>query len=167
MQSSCSSCLPPSALSDPQEQQHQHLQLLQRCSGQEGPAWHDPGSDTSPRGRAAGSCPAAQAGRAQQPAQPTAAQHTLRLHHQKQRKLSRWALVAALVVWAVLARPCQGLPLLEISLNPLTAKTASVSYTWAVAASVVPPQVTMAFSEAKSVSLAACLGGRGGGVMHA
>ena len=62
-------------------------------------------------------------------------------------------LVTAVLVWALLAGQCQGLPNVDISIGPPTAKTAAISYTWGIAASVTPPQVTMSFTEARPVSL--------------
>jgi hypothetical protein len=39
----------------------------------------------------------------------------------------------------------------DITVRPPTAKTASVAYTWGLAASVVPAQVTMAVAETRQV----------------
>lgn len=42
---------------------------------------------------------------------------------------------------------------LTLTVNPPTAKTATISYNWALAASVIPQAVSMPFSEPRTVSL--------------
>jgi hypothetical protein len=59
---------------------------------------------------------------------------------------------AAVLLVLVLVPPTTALPNVDISIAAPTAKSASVSYTWGLAASVIPTQVTMAVTEAKPVS---------------
>lgn len=170
MQFSCS-CLP--LLTDPQQQQHKQHNVTHSCNEQEGSlAWDDLGrkDQNSSRCASTGSCPVAHRQQTQRSAQHTFKHHMNRRYQQQQRH-SGWVLVAAVLVWALLAGQCWGLPNVDISIGPPTAKTAAISYTWGIAASVTPPQVTMSFTEARPVSLpVGCprgFLGRGGRPVHA
>lgn len=146
----CCSCLPP--LSDPQQARYQlnRPDQSQACASSRAPYLSEAGhAHMSSKATAAGrSCPTAApaaAGAAHGP-HPRSRRSLL----QRRTHLQLWLLAVAAL--ALLVGPAAGLPNVDISIAPPTAKSASVSYTWALAASAVPTQVTMAVTEAKSVS---------------
>jgi hypothetical protein len=154
-QSSCCCCFP--ALADPQQQQYHHQRhkrlphdsrsllrnrmsagqgLMSRSTAAEGSyssAAAAGGSEANPRA-AASSCRSPIYRRTYQQQQPP------------------WMLAAAVLLVLLVVQPTAALPYVDISIGAPTAKSASVSYTWGLAASVIPTQVTMPVTEARPVS---------------
>lgn len=74
----------------------------------------------------------------------------LRWHPQQQQHQGRWLLAVVLLCMMLLGIPAAAQQV-DITVRPPTAKTASVAYTWGLAASVDPAQVTMAVTETRQV----------------
>lgn len=69
----------------------------------------------------------------------------------RQQQHSPWLVAVVLLCMVLLGVPAAAQQV-DITVRPPTAKTASIAYTWGLAASVTPAQVTMAVAETRQVS---------------